>query len=232
MNVTQEEIQASNYLIIVAHPDDAELGCGGSIYKWTQKGNKVNYIICTNGDKGTKDISLTSYKLAEKREEEQKKAASILNINEVTFLRHKDGELEQSLAFRGELTLLIRKYKPEIIITHDPWRPYLLHPDHRVVGFSTVDAIISARDHLFFPYQQKLDLPPHTPYGIYFLNPKEPDLAIDISQTIEFKLKALECFQSQLTHMPEWKEYIKNRASQIGEKYGLQYAEEFKVIRL
>ncbi|RJQ39326.1 MAG: PIG-L family deacetylase, partial [Nitrospiraceae bacterium] len=140
-------MKAERIMVIMAHPDDTEMGCGGTVAKWIKEGHEVRYVVCTNGDKGTKDRELSSHRLAEIREYEQLKAAEVLGVKNVIFLRHRDGELEVTQAFRSELALLIRQYKPHIIVTHDPWRPYLLHPDHRAVGFTTTDAVIAARDH-------------------------------------------------------------------------------------
>ena len=136
---------------IFAHPDDSELSCGGSVAKWIAEGKEVVYIICTDGNKGSKDLDVNPFQLAAQREREQKAAARTLDVQQVIFLRHHDGELEINSLLKAELTLLIRYIKPDLVITHDPWRPYLIHPDHRVVGIAVTDAIVAARDHLFFP---------------------------------------------------------------------------------
>jgi LmbE family N-acetylglucosaminyl deacetylase len=145
-------------LVIMAHPDDAEFTCSGTLAKWIKAGRQAHYVVCTSGDKGTKDPDMTPHHLAAIREEEQLAAARVLGVETVTFLRHKDGELEASKEFRAEIAMLIRRYKPDIVITHDAWRPYLLHPDHRVVGLTTCDAIVAARDHLFLPGQTAIGL--------------------------------------------------------------------------
>jgi len=215
-------------LVIMAHPDDAELSSAGTLIKWIAKGWQVRYIICTTGDKGTKDAKMTPFKLAEIREKEQREAASVLGIKELTFLRHVDGELEYNAVFRNEIALLIRKFQPEIIITHDPWRPYQLHPDHRAVGFATVDAVVVARDHLFLPALLELDLPAHAPLEIYFTFPPIPDYVVDISDVMEKKLEALEKHQSQLKSIPDWREKIKLMSSKLAEGKPFSHAESFK----
>jgi len=225
-------MESQRILVIMAHPDDAELGCGGTIAKWTKEGREVQYVICTNGDKGTKDMGLSPHRLAEMREDEQLRAARVLGVKSVTFLRNRDGELEVTLAFRNELALLIRQYKPYIIVTHDPWRPYLLHPDHRAVGFTTSDAVVASRDHLFLPAQTGAGFSPHCPHEIYFTYPENPDLFVDISETLDKKLEALGQHRSQLEIHPNWKKMIAERALECGKKGSMPYAESFKRVVL
>ena len=219
-------------MLIMAHPDDAEMGCGGTIAKWRKEGHEVRYVVCTNGDKGTKDRELSPHRLAEIREDEQRKSAKVLGVKSVTFLRHRDGELEVNLAFRSELALLIRQYKPHIIVTHDPWRPYLLHPDHRAVGFTTADAVVAARDHLFLPAQTYAGFDAHSPREIYFTFPENPDLFIDITETLDKKLEAIGQHKSQIKNEPKWKEKLTGLAIEFGKKANLQYAEIFKKVVL
>lgn len=219
---------AKKVLVIIAHPDDAELSSAGTLIKWISEGRQVRYIVCTTGDKGTKDAQMTPFQLAEIREKEQREAASVLGVKELTFLRHADGELEHNASFRNEIALLIRKFQPEIIITHDPWRPYQLHPDHRAVGFSTTDAVVVARDHLFLPAFLELELPAHAPLELYFTFPPIPDYVVDITDVMEKKLDALEKHQSQLKSITDWREKIKLMSSKLAEGKPFNYAESFK----
>jgi len=155
---TQSNDTLKRVLAIMAHPDDADLTCAGTLAKWIKAGRQVHYVVCTCGDKGTKDPHMTPHRLTAIREEEQLAAARKLGIEAVIFLRHKDGELEATKEFRAEIAMLIRHYKPDIVITHDPWQPYQLHPDHRAVGITVCDAIVAARDHLFLPAQTAIGL--------------------------------------------------------------------------
>ncbi len=109
-----------NILVFVAHHDDAELGSGGSIARWIADGAVVRAVICTNGDKGTKH-DIPPYKLTETREREQLAASKALGVKETLFLRHRDGELEDTRAFRNQIAFLIRHLKPDTVVTHDPW---------------------------------------------------------------------------------------------------------------
>jgi LmbE family N-acetylglucosaminyl deacetylase len=212
----------------MAHPDDAELSSAGTVLTMIDRGYQVRYIVCSTGDKGTKDTTMTPFRLAEIREQEQRDAAGVLGVHQITFLRHPDGELEQSASLRTEIAILIRKYRPEIIVTHDPWRPYQIHPDHRTVGFATSDAVVAARDHLFLPVLRELELLPHSPLELYFTFPPVPDHVVDITAVMEKKLEAVAKHKSQLQQMPQWRENIKLMASKLAEGRPFTYAESFK----
>ena len=221
-----------NVLVVMAHPDDAELSSAGTILKGIEQGWQVRYIVCTTGDKGTKDISMSPFHLAETREEEQREAARTIGVTNITFLRYADGGLEQNASFRNEIALLIRKFQPEIIITHDPWRPYQMHPDHRAVGFATVDAVVVARDHLFLPALLELELQAYAPLELYFTFPEKPDHVVDITDVMDKKLEALEKHKSQLEHIPKWREGIKMMGSKLAEGKPFKYGESFKRLPL
>lgn len=215
-------------LVIMAHPDDAELTVGGTIAGWVKEGKEVRYIICSAGEKGTKDRGMSPHNLAGIREREQEEAARVLGVSDVTFLRHRDGELDVNLAFREELSIIIREYMPKTIVTHDPWRPYMLHPDHRAVGFTTCDAVVAARDHLFFSLHVKLGLSPHEPDEIYFTLPQEPDVCIDITDTIDKKIEALSKYKSQLDRYAGWEGWLRDWACEAAKKEKFEFGEAFK----
>lgn len=221
-----------NVLVIMAHPDDAELSSAGTLIKGIAQGWEVRYIVCATGDKGTKDAGMSPFHLSEVREKEQREAARVLGVHNITFLRYADGGLEHNAGFRNEIALLIRKFQPEIIITHDPWRPYQIHPDHRAVGFATVDAVVVARDHLFLPAFLEVELTPHAPMELYFTFPPAPDHVVDITDVMEQKLEALAKHRSQLEHIPAWRENIKLMGAKLAEGKPFTYAESFKRLPL
>jgi len=225
------EQDLNRVMVIMAHPDDAEYTCAGTLAKWIRAGREVRYIVCTSGDKGTKDPGLTPHRLAEIREREQQAAADVLGVSQVTFLRHRDGELEPTMAFRAELAMLIRRYRPHIIFTHDAWKPYQLHPDHRAVGIAAVDAIVAARDHLFLPGQTAIGLEASVTAELYLWGSEWPDYYEDITETLELKLEALSKHTSQLTR-PDWRERIRQWAADTGAVASVPYAEAFKRIVL
>lgn len=219
-------------LVVMAHPDDPEITCGGTVARWCSEGKEVRYLLCTSGDKGTKDQEISPHQLAELREGEQRKAAEVLGVGRVTFLRHKDGELENNLSLRHEIALIIRKFKPEIVVTHDPWRPYQLQPDHRACGFSACDAVVAARDHLFLPAFSDLNLDAHTPSEIYFALPQVPDLVVDITDFFENKLKALAEHHTQTKRVPQWRKRTEELAIRAAENEDFKYGEPFKRLTL
>ena len=220
--------QTEKVMIIFAHPDDAEGNCGGTTAKWAREGKVVHYLVLTNGDKGSDDLSMTSQKLAKIREKEQEKAAKILGVSGVTFLRIPDGELEVALPLRREVSRLIRAYQPAIVFTHDPWKAYQFHPDHRAAGYLTLDAVVAARDHLFYPEQRSQGLSPCRVKEVYLFGTDFPDFWVDISDTIEIKLKAVQCHKSQGLTARAVQERIRNRALEVGKAKGFLYGETFK----
>jgi len=219
-------------MIIIAHPDDAEGNCGGTTAKWVREGKIIHYLILTNGDKGSDDLSMTSEKLAEIREREQKAAAKVLGVSGMTFLRTPDGELEVSQPLRKEITRLIRLHQPAIVFTHDPWKPYQIHPDHRATGFLALDAIVAARDHLYYPEQVAQGLKPCRVRAVYLFGTDHSDFWVDISETLEVKLQAVRCHVSQGLTSQEVQERIRNRALEVGRAKGYLYGEAFKKIRM
>ncbi len=155
-------------MVVCSHPDDSEFAVAGTVAKWVREGREVIDVICTNGDKGSSDPDMTPDRLAGIREQEQRAAAKVLGISEVVFLGHPDGGLEDSPAFRGELVRLIRKYRPDLVMTHDPYRPYRGHRDHRITGLVTLDAIYPyARGHLFYPEHRAEGLKPYSVREVY-----------------------------------------------------------------
>ena len=215
-------------MVICAHPDDAEGNCGGTTAKWAREGKIIYYLVLTNGDKGSDDPSITSEKLARIRESEQKAAAKVLGVSGVTFMRQPDGELEASLRLRKEITRILRLGQPTWVFAHDPWRHYQTHPDHRAAGFLTLDAVIAARDHLFFPEHLQEGLKPCRVKEVCLFGTDSPDFWVDISDTIETKLEAVRCHKSQGLMAPEVQERIKNRALEVGKARGFLYGEGFK----
>ena len=149
-------------MVITAHPDDAEFGAAGTVAAWTREGKKAVYVVCTDGDKGTSDRSLTSRELVGIRKREQREACSVLGVKDVVFLGYGDQTLEDTPEFRKELVRQIRIFRPQTVITLDPYRRYLWHRDHRIVGQVVMDAVFPfARDHMAYPDFMEQGLEPH-----------------------------------------------------------------------
>ena len=224
-------------MVVSAHPDDPEFGAGGTVAKHVMEGWQAVYVICTNGDKGTPDPMMTSPKLAKIREQEQKNAAKVLGVSVVEFLGYPDGWLEDCPEFRGKLVRLIRKYRPDIVITHDPTRKYMGHHDHRITGIVCMDAIFPyCRDHLFYPEHKAEGLMPFKVGEIYLAGPEEPNKYIDISETFELKMKAIACHISQVgDHTDDFETWIKGRRAQaetMAKERGMPMHEAFHRIEI
>lgn len=219
-------------LVIGAHPDDNEVGCGGTIARLTRDGWDVTFIICTNGNKGSHDPTMSSYRLAEIREAEQQTAANRLGVQHVVFLRYNDGELEPTPALRAEMALYIRHFKPGRIYTHDPWRAYMLHPDHRAVGMAVVEGVVSARDHLYMPGLNQIGLTVWRPQALYLWSAERPDHTEDISDTLEDKMAALADHVSQVKELTSWLPRMRQRAEDQGKAAGYRAGEAFKKLPL
>jgi LmbE family N-acetylglucosaminyl deacetylase len=222
-------------MVIAAHPDDPEFGAGGTVARWARQGRKVIYVVCTNGDKGTSDESMTSDRLAVIREREQRQASEVLGVSEVVFLGYPDGGLEDTPEFRGKLVRLLRKYRPETVITHDPRLRYMGHRDHRICGTVAMDAIFPySRDHLFYPEHKAEGLRPHKVAEVFFTGAEDPDVFIDISETFEIKAKAISCHVSQVgEHSRDWENWVKQmgyRMAAMTKRSGLPMAEAFRKI--
>lgn len=218
--------------MIFAHPDDAEFGCSGTVAALAGRGCRVSYCVLTNGNKGTHDAKMAPDRLAEIRRQEQRDAAGVLSVAECIFLDHDDGELELTMSLRAEVCRVIREQRPDLVLTQDPWRPYQMHPDHRVAGWAGLDGVIAARDHLFFPEQLSASLKHHRVKRVLLFGTGEPNLWFDITGTLETKLDALRRHRSQLRSPREVTGRIRQWALAQGRPWGLGPAEGFRYIEL
>ncbi len=219
-------------MVIAAHPDDPEFSCAGTIAKWIAEGQEVVYVLCTSGNKGTKDLNLSPNELAATREREQEAAAQELGVSKCIFLRHNDGQLEVTMLFRAELCLVLRQERPDVVVTHDPWIHYQIHPDHTAAGFTAIYAVAAARDHLYFPEQLASGLQPHRVRELLLFRPQEPNFWVDISSTFDKKIAALRCHESQVTEFEGLEERLRQWAMTYGESQGIPLAEHFHRIEL
>ncbi len=197
-NITTDIPVPSSILAIGAHPDDIELGCGGTLAKWTRAGSTIDYLVMTDGSKGTWDPSLAPHNLSRIRYEEQLEAAYILSNGSAQHIHRLDaidGELTYSRRYQRTVCKIIRLIKPDVIIGHDPWRRYRLHPDHRNAGFITIDAVVAARDGSFFP---DLQSDPHRPQALLLFEADLPNHVEEISRDISTKVSALVAHRSQI----------------------------------
>lgn len=223
-------------LVIVAHPDDAEFGAGGTLARWAREGREVFLAVTTNGDKGSSDPEMTSERLMRLREEEQREAARVLGIREVVFLGYPDGFLEDTPALRRDVVRLIRFYRPDIVVTHNPYpglRRFIQHRDHRVTGTVALDAVYPlARNRLMFPELIAEGLEPHRVSEVYLTGSDDPDTWVDISETIHLKIAALRCHRTQIGDPEDLDRRVREAARQVGEPQGIPFAEAFRRIHL
>jgi LmbE family N-acetylglucosaminyl deacetylase len=183
-------------LAIGAHPDDIEFGCGATLAKWSAAGSEIWLLVLTDGSKGSWDPSTHPAELAELRVDEQAAAARILGAAGVLHAGLVDGELDNGRGEREGVVGVIRRARPRVILTHDPWKRYRLHPDHRAAGFVVLDAIVAARDPHFFPGDE---LEPHRPEAVLLFEAEEVDHYESVDGTADKKVDAL------LAHRSQWR---------------------------
>ena len=224
------EEKRADVLVVTPHPDDAEFGVAGTVVHWVRQGKEVVYIVCTNGDKGTENSKVKPDELAGIRQKEQLKAAKILGVKEVVFLGHLDQSLEDTPEFRKEIVRLIRIYRPDIIVTSDPYRRYIWHRDHRIVGQVTLDAVFPyARDIWAYPDLLEEGLEPHRVKEIWLWASEDVNHRSDITQTFNLKLKALRSHKSQIkeTFVAEMEKWLCEQARSMAEGEKFKLAEGF-----
>jgi len=226
-------------LAIGAHPDDVEFGCGGLLAKWAADGCVVHHLVCTDGSKGTWDADVDVAALAARRQIEQREAARRLagdRAGEVRFLDYVDGELDSGLDARGRVALAIRELRPSVVLGHDPWKRYRLHPDHRHAGLLACEGIVAARDPHFF---KEHPVPHHRPDALLLWEADEPDHAEDVNDTADVKLDALEAHVSQFestmkavddSELEGFRQRIRARLAELGAPHDMAAAEVFKLI--
>ena len=217
-------------LVITAHPDDAEYGCAGSVVRWIREGRSVAYVLCTSGEKGTSDRNVRAEELARLREAEQQAAADLLGVRDVVFLRYPDQGLEDTPAFRKHLVQVIRTFRPDTVVTTDPYRRYLWHRDHRIVGQVVLDAAFPfARDHGAYPDLLADGYEPHKVKELLFFGAEDINHYSDISDTIDRKLAALKCHASQMRELKadDLDAWLRQRYKHLAAKSGYELAEAF-----
>ena len=217
-------------MVVTAHPDDSEFGAGGTIAKMVKEGREATYVIVTNGNKGSSDRSMTPERLARIREDEQRNASRTLGVERVLFLGYPDGEVEDTRDLRRDVSREIRKWRPDLVICQNPQRSHLLgasHRDHRITGGVTLDCIYPlARDHMAFPELMPA-FEPHKVRQVYVMQWENPQIVVDISDTMDLKIKALACHASQFSDFSAVETRVRERSRQLGQAKGYAYAEAF-----
>ncbi len=218
-------------LAVYAHPDDAEVSCGGTLAAWCAAGSEVHLLVCTSGDKGSSDPQCDPARLVERRRHEVDEAAAVLGLAAVHSLGRADGELENDLATRADIVDVVRTVRPDTVLCPDPLavffrEGYFNHHDHRMAGWATLDAVApAAASPLYFPQRGK----PHQVRSVLLSGSLEPNLLVDISSSVERKVAALLCHRSQLGEGAEWsRDVVEEQAAEAGSLVGVGFAEAFR----
>jgi LmbE family N-acetylglucosaminyl deacetylase len=215
-------------MVIMAHPDDAEFMCSGTVAKWCAEGWDVYYVLVTGGDKGTHDDTMHPEKLAAIREEEQRAACRLLGVKECIFLGYPDGFTSESAELRGQIVRLLRLYRPDVVITWDAFRGTFNHRDHRNVGQATMDAIYPiVRDRLFYQHHEDDGLDSHQVNEVLLGGAANPDYSVDITDHWEKKVDAILCHTSQIGGRTR-EDFIKDRAERDKREPGKPVEERFR----
>jgi LmbE family N-acetylglucosaminyl deacetylase len=218
-------------LALGAHPDDVELQAGGTLAAWAGQGVHVELACFTAGEKGSPDPATDPAQLGQVRRAEATAAAAALGAaGPVQFLGAVDGELEVTMALRLAVARLVRTVRPDVVLGHDPWRRYLLHPDHRAAGLLTVDGVVAARDPLYAPDLTAEGLAAHRPHTVLLFGTDTPDELVEVTATIEAKLASLRAHASQITDHADLERRVRTWNAAIGAGAGLQYAEAFHTL--
>jgi LmbE family N-acetylglucosaminyl deacetylase len=215
-------------LVIMAHPDDAEFLCAGTVAKWCAEGWDVRYVLVTGGDKGTHDETMTPEKLAAIREEEQRAACRLLGVKECILLGYPDGFTSESSELRGQIVRLLRQYKPDVVITWDGFRGSFNHRDHRNVGIATMDAVYPiVRDRLFYQHHEYDGLASHQVNEVLLAGAADPNYSVDITDHWEAKVDAILCHTSQIGGRTK-EDFLKERAEREKKEPGKPIEERFR----
>ncbi len=225
-------------LVIMAHPDDPDFICAGTVAKMTRQGIEVTYMILTNGDKGNHNPEITRNQLIAFRKIEQRHAAAVCGVQAVLFMGEEDGFLRPTREIRQRVTREIRRIQPQLIICQDPDRylvgdGYINHPDHRNAGLVALEAIFPAADNpMFYPEMADEGYGPHKVSQLYVHGPSDSSVKIDVTETLEAKIEAILCHKTQIDD-PE------NAPARWRERWGeqqadgsMRYFEKFKAMRL
>jgi LmbE family N-acetylglucosaminyl deacetylase len=222
-------------LAIYAHPDDPDVSAGGTLARWAARGAEIHVCICADGDKGSSDPEVVSSELVARRKQEVAASGTILGVRAHHWLGYRDGELEDNRELIARLVTLVREVRPEMVVAPDPTavffgQHYVNHRDHRVVGWATLDAVSpSASNPHYFPEAG----PPHQVRLLFLSGTLEPDVWVDISETIDVKAAAIACHHSQLRESGEWlRRAVRQRAEEAGQEAAARFAEGYRRVQL
>ena len=228
---TRQKIKRA--MVVVAHADDAEFGCSGTVARWCAEGTSVVYVLCTDGSKGSSDPKISSKELAKIRKKEQKEAGKILGLTEIVFLDYPDSYLQATLDLRKDIAREIRRIRPEVLICQNPIRTLSVgrgsgHPAQIAAGESALSAVFpTARDRLTFPELLDEGHEPHNVSEVWIMGTDNPDWWVDVSGYMDQAIKSLEQHKSQVTGR-DVAERLQDSRRRVGEPHGMEFGEAFK----
>lgn len=233
-----EEREFDKAMVVIAHADDAEFGCSGTVAKLCSEGWEVVYVMCTDGSKGSGDRNMSREKLAQIRHQEQLDAGTVLGLKDVVFLDNEDSLLQPTLELRRDIAREIRRHRPDILICPYPMRTLdgawgVGHPDHIAAGEAALSALFpTARDHMSFPELLEENLEPHKVAEAWIMSHPEPDHWVDVTKHLDTSIKSLEQHVSQVSNMDQDRinQVMKEGRRKQAKGRGMQYAESFKRI--
>ncbi len=230
-------LEPQEILVILAHPDDPEFFCGGSLARWARAGHHIKYILLTCGDKGRNphNEQIPGEQLCALRQQEERSAAEVIGAEEVLFLDHDDGTLMPDLNLRQEVVRLIRQMKPDVLVTCDPQNLFasygLNHPDHRAAGQVVLDAAFPAAGNaLFFPELEREGFPPHQPREVWVSLTEQPNVVLDITETWPIKFQALLQHKSQIGDPKQFEERMRKHHTETSSDEQPRFEEKFRRI--
>lgn len=223
-----------------AHPDDMDFTASGTIVKLIGEGWKGYYLVCTDGSRGSRHHATTHEELAKLRQEEQRNAGKILGLTDVFFLNHQDTQLMCEPTLKGQIVRIIRTIRPSVVITMDPtfyfsstspWNKhvsFINHTDHRAAGLATMDAVFPlSRDRLSFPEHELEGLKTHKVDELWFTSFDKKEYVVDITKTLEKKLRALAAHKSQIDEFGKVEKEVRDHAAHFADEEAFEFAESF-----
>jgi LmbE family N-acetylglucosaminyl deacetylase len=236
MPETPHDWRPPRFMVIVAHPDDADFGPAATASRWIDDGSVGWLVCCTSGDAGGEDPDIDPMALAAQREDEQRVAADVVGYAGVSFLHQPDGALDNDLALREQLVREIRTFRPDAVLATDPEVVFyrdggVNHADHRAAGMAAVDAVYpAARNPMAFPWLAKAGLELHIVRRLYLFWPNDPNVRVDVTATLDRKIEALRAHASQIKNPERLEVRIREWAADVGEPIGAQAAEGFRLV--
>jgi len=227
-----------NILVVVAHPDDPEFFCGGTIARWCAEGHAVRYVLVTDGSKGNDDPTISAAQLIAMRQAEQRAAAAELGVTELHFLPHVDGELVNTLALQRDIAREVRRFRADVVVTTDPQTLHygalrVNHNDHRIMGMAVCDAIFpAAGNRMFFPDLLESGFEPHGPRELWFAGTTQPNHLVDVTDYIDAKIRAVRAHVSQVKNPAGVGDRLRQGLARFHTDGSLWLAEQFRRVRL